>query len=700
MTALAEILVVAKDPLCLTEVRVYLESAHFAVHAANNTLQAQAFLREKVPEIVICDSNFLGVDGDELLQTLRGHERTQHTPFIVLATKDAVEEVRSTAGLIHAVLVQPLNQAHFLRVVESLLKNRVTHAVGSQTMTGVKMQTDSLAALLPGEGLVADANPHTLPMHFGQFLESSPATMMTLLDDDDEVSEDDVIAQAISKRTTYATVLFSDIRDFTSISERLRSDQVVQILNAYFARACEPIQRQHGWVVKFLGDGLVALFESPDGHTQDHAERAVKTGLLMILAATRFRAWMAENFPGVDLPPFSIGVGIHTGEVTVCKMGGGESLDTTIIGDTVNTAARLEEKTKELGWSLIVSQTSLDAAGPRILTGQRSALTVKGRTQPIDVVEVVGLQPKLGQGDNANFYKALSTAVGVNSHTLRRKLQIHASASAVGTSFNEVPHVTHFRMLRKLGEGGMSLVYLAQREADDTEVVLKMLPLRPDSAEDAHLLQRFLQEYALISQIHHHNIARIFEQGFTETHAYIALEYFPGGDLRSLIKSHVPTDVAEAILMQVANALSAIHARGIVHRDLKPENVMLRHDGSLAIADFGIAKHPAFAMTQTRHGEVFGTPYYLSPEQALGKVVDARSDIYSLGVMFYELLTCRKPYYGDNVQSLLYQHVHGIVPQLPTALARYQPLLDRLMAKDLPSRFQKAEEIIEEVLAL
>jgi serine/threonine protein kinase len=127
---------------------------------------------------------------------------------------------------------------------------------------------------------------------------------------------------------------------------------------------------------------------------------------------------------------------------------------------------------------------------------------------------------------------------------------------------------------------------------------------------------------------------------------------------------------------------------------------MLRNDGSLAIADFGIAKHPAFAMTQTRHGEVFGTPYYLSPEQALGQVVDSRSDLYSLGIMFYEMLTGRKPYYGDNVQSLLYQHVHGRAPRLPQELSRYQAFLDKIMANRPQDRYQTAEQLIDAVALL
>ncbi|MFN5802566.1 MAG: protein kinase domain-containing protein [Burkholderiales bacterium] len=695
MNSTPEILLVEDDPGHLAQIRQQVESENFSVRTATDGLQGLAAVMAHPPDLIISDLSMPKMDGYGLLNAVRDGERTRDIPFVLLAPSSDQNLPQQARALgVDAVLVKPVTRDQLLHTLNHLLGSKLK-AVGSQTMAGLKLQTGSLMPITEGE---PEIDPHTLPMHFGQFLEGSPTTMMTIVDEDLD-NADNIVAQAISKRTAAATVLFSDIRDFTSISERLRSDQVVQMLNAYFARACEPIQRQHGWVVKFLGDGLVALFESPEGQVQDHAERAIKAGLLMILAATRFRTWIAEHIPGVDLPEFSIGVGIHSGEVTICKMGGNESLDTTIIGDTVNIAARLEEKTKELGWSLVASRASFESGGARILYGQRSAVPVKGRSQEIEIVEIIGLQPKISSGDaERKFYEAVGLAVDINARSLRGKLQ--STSPKAATEIEPGNLVANYRLIRKLGEGGMSLVYLAQRVADKAEVVLKMMRLKPDSIDDGDMLQRFIQEYALISQIHHPNISRIFEQGFTNTHAYIALEYFPGGDLRSLIKTRLQPDTAQAIIVQVAGALSAIHARGIVHRDLKPDNIMLRNDGSLAIADFGIAKHPAFAMTQTRHGEVFGTPYYLSPEQALGQVVDSRSDLYSLGIMFYEMLTGRKPYYGDNVQSLLYQHVHGRAPRLPQELSRYQAFLDKIMAKRPQDRYQTAEQLIDAVVLL
>jgi serine/threonine protein kinase len=245
----------------------------------------------------------------------------------------------------------------------------------------------------------------------------------------------------------------------------------------------------------------------------------------------------------------------------------------------------------------------------------------------------------------------------------------------------------------------MSKVFLAEQLATHEQHVLKMLPIAPPDDEiGSDLMERFLQEFALVSQIDHPNVARIFNQGFSESYAYISMEYFPGGDLRELIAKGLAPNVAIAILLQIAGALTAVHAQGIVHRDMKPDNVMIRGDGSLALADFGIAKQTNSEISRTKHGEVFGTPYYLAPEQALGLPVDQRTDIYSLGILFFEMLTGRRPFQADNAQALMYQHVNAPVPRLPMTLALYQPLVDKMMAKKKADRFENANVLIEYVL--
>jgi serine/threonine protein kinase len=238
----------------------------------------------------------------------------------------------------------------------------------------------------------------------------------------------------------------------------------------------------------------------------------------------------------------------------------------------------------------------------------------------------------------------------------------------------------------------MSNVFLAERETDGTQVALKILNARP--GDDELLLQRFIQESALISAIDHPNVVKIFDKGFTDDYAYIAMEYFTGGSLKDVIAGGLTPRQALSLLAQAAAALAEIHRLGIVHRDVKPANMMLRDDGTMVLADFGIAKRSVQSMERTAHGEFFGTPYYISPELADGKPATERSDIYSLGIIFYEMLMQQRPYAGKSIVELISQHVHAPVPRLPQALDDYQVLLDGMMAKDPAERLQNADEVL------
>lgn len=189
------------------------------------------------------------------------------------------------------------------------------------------------------------------------------------------------------------TILFADIRDFTTMAESLNPSEVVEMLNSYFSRVCEPILEQGGSVDKFIGDAVMAVFGSPAPHP-DHARRAIGAALAMADLAQEFRVWMAQRFQGRNLPPFSIGIGLHTGEAVVGNIGSPKRLEFTSVGDTVNTASRLEGLTKELGWLIIASRETVEAAGPGVLTGGRENLCVKGRQEPVEVLQVLGLEPE------------------------------------------------------------------------------------------------------------------------------------------------------------------------------------------------------------------------------------------------------------------------------------------------------------------
>jgi len=187
------------------------------------------------------------------------------------------------------------------------------------------------------------------------------------------------------------TVLFSDIRNFTTMSASLSPPEVVEMLNIYFSRACEPILKQGGMVDKFIGDAVMAVFGAP-APQPDHARRAVAAALAMMEKAKGFQAWMEQRFPDRGFNNFRVGVGLHSGEAIIGNIGTPKRFEFTAIGDTVNTASRLEGLTKRLGWGIVASERTVEAAGPGVVTGGRQEVQVKGRQEPVVVVEVKGLE--------------------------------------------------------------------------------------------------------------------------------------------------------------------------------------------------------------------------------------------------------------------------------------------------------------------
>ena len=206
------------------------------------------------------------------------------------------------------------------------------------------------------------------------------------------------------------------------------------------------------------------------------------------------------------------------------------------------------------------------------------------------------------------------------------------------------------KVLRLIGEGGMARVYLASREGDDDPLVVKIL--RREILANKIALERFMEEYAMVERIQSRHVARIYSHGNSEEHAYLVMEFFEGGDLHKRLTGRaMEPGEALRIFRELMFALGDVHEKGILHRDLKPQNLMFREDGTLAILDFGIAKDIA-AVDRTHQGEVLGTPRYMSPEQVQGRALDLRTDIYSAGVLLYQMLTGRHLFDGDTAMEV------------------------------------------------
>jgi len=253
-------------------------------------------------------------------------------------------------------------------------------------------------------------------------------------------------------------------------------------------------------------------------------------------------------------------------------------------------------------------------------------------------------------------------------------------------------------LIRKtIGQSDKAMVYLATSEALRRDVALKVTRGGTDDATEA---QVFAREHEALSAVHHPSIVTLHDYGMHDGREYIAMEYFPRGDLKARLQRGIVEADALRYLEQIARALQVVHGAGILHRDLKPPNLMLREDDTVVLIDFGLARSLGATSSSTRAGVLRGSPYYMSPEQALGEELDHRTDLYSAGVVFYEMLTSRKPYTGSSAIEVLQQHVNAPLPQLPRGQAHLQPLLDGLLAKGRDERFASAGEAVDAIAGM
>jgi hypothetical protein len=267
-------------------------------------------------------------------------------------------------------------------------------------------------------------------------------------------------------------------------------------------------------------------------------------------------------------------------------------------------------------------------------------------------------------------------------------LQPSGIAALLTTNCEFIPGYT---LRLKIGESEKAVVYLATSISLGSNVALKVSKTLRDDTAGRQFLER---EYTAIIAIRDPLVVQIYDYGVHAGFEYLAMEYLLRGDLKARMQAGLKEVEALRYVEQIASALRVVHNAGLLHRDLKPPNVMLRDNDEVALIDFGLARALDGSTPSTRTGVLRGSPYYMSPEQAQGEVLDVRSDFYSLGIMFYEMLTGRKPYTGATAMEVLQQHVNSPLPPLPHSLSRYEYFLNKLVAKNRVERFTQAEEII------
>ena len=266
-----------------------------------------------------------------------------------------------------------------------------------------------------------------------------------------------------------------------------------------------------------------------------------------------------------------------------------------------------------------------------------------------------------------------------------------------------MPSFGRYEILDKLGEGAMGVVYRARDTALGRVVALKMLSQEFGAEEELH--QRFMREAEAVGLLSHPNIVTVYDMGEAAGQLYMAMELLEGEDLRYLIEKRVPVPIADRvrILIQICEGVEYAHSKGVVHRDIKPANILVTAFARVKILDFGLARVVTRAAI-TRRGVILGTPDYMSPEQAMGKAVDRRSDVFSAGSVFYEFLTMEKPFKAKTLHGVLYQIVSEepdsmltLVPEVPMRLAA---VVHRMLQKDPEKRYATLGDVRNDLLEI
>ncbi|MBP7567494.1 MAG: protein kinase [Burkholderiaceae bacterium] len=690
------VLIVDDDESVRTQAMQYLAGPDIRLATAADGRLALEQAELLKPDIVICDVDMPEINGFDVLAQLKASPALASTQVMMLTGQTSRRSMRLGMSLgADDYLTKPFTEAELRDALDGLIKRRGRIEVlrGSPESSHEDSLRHWFAAGVAGGVTTRVPSGNTLPA-------------------------------AVEHRIERCMVIAACIHSFTAVAQRLPQHDLGRLLTEYSQRLGGAVIGAGGQRVRFMGDRLVAVFGGDQAAESSHAQAVLSAALAAIGAADAVVRWSAAEFPDAGLPAWHIGFGVAYGEVQLTAGSG-------LAGGTVDEAHLLALAAAERGWHVLATDaviarlpvaarlgrtTALERSGGQValaatevtaIDDDRGRQTLFETTVRVGAGNAAGAEATLPEGAPSPELDALRESARSSSEMAARAFKdalgdkLSQLRRADALSSTEPLRLAGYEVVRRLGAGGMSSIFLARSEADASLAVLKVISLDP-SARD--MTARFVREFALLTRIEHPHIVRLFGQGFTDDTAYIAMEYFENGDLRARMKGPMPVPAALKVAVQVAQALREIHAMGIVHRDLKPENLMVRANGDVVLADFGIAKVTGAAAQGheqlTVMGDVMGSPSYMSPEQCAATDITAQSDQYSLGVVLYELLAGERPFQSESFVELLGMHMRRQAPPLTGEAAVLQPVVARLMAKKPADRFESMDAVLAALGAL
>jgi len=490
------------------------------------------------------------------------------------------------------------------------------------------------------------------------------------------------IDEELRRHKTTVTVVFTDVVGSTSYFDRYGDTAGLVLLCRHADLASEIFASKSGRVVKTIGDSVMAEFSDPLS--------AVRAAIEL----QRRLFQLNESIPAREAIHLRVGI----------NHGPGFRLGEDVFGDAVNLAARITKRTGP--GQVLVSRSVHDAVAlaSDIHSTWQGRVTIEGKLEKEDVFEIVWTDTGTHEAMREKVTEAIARGELMSADkTLRDSSSLLGGQSpAEGESCPATPAplqalAGRYEVFERVGTGGMGIVYKARDKETGERVALKLL--KPDITADQSAMERFKNELRLARKITHRNVCRIHEFNRVSGSAYISMEFVEGESLRHVLNrfGNLPPRKGIAIGRQICAGLGEAHAQGIIHRDLKPENVMLDLDGNVKLMDFGIAH--TVHVTGTLTDVIVGTPAYMSPEQAEGKQVSAASDIYSLGLVLFELFTGSPAFTGDTPVAVALKHIREVPPRPivlePNVPPGIEAIILKCLEKDPARRYASAEQLEE-----